>query len=473
MELVSGYHVGSECLKVGHKNRLMMLEEFGWEARRLKPETESKIRHLAVSASGAYQEGKMPAFTAHIMDIGLIVMREKVVFPPVYEPFDELNFFGMLFEAFSSCVTDIVSDREKLNGELLQNCLKCMRALSVTPEFNERITGEVLDGIIALFPFVEEIPRSALLGLLSNATTLPLSDVQSSRILEFACQFINASEDVRLFVLCLLCISNLIKDKPVEEPIAVGILQACYKAVQGIVSKAKEKVYCNRLVCDVLFQLTKTGSIPLETFFGMGFQKCVRLNMFKYKEECFMIIGWFAMRHPETLPRFEIDWTMLSVDLQPRDERQLHEDKAYRQSCAILCWTLTQYLNALPECANEDTTPLIIRLIGLYWDDADFWFKKHLTLLFLAIIFHRSDSLLPPDSIREALSVLHFASELGYDEELSPCLADTLIKLHRVATALGMDTDPISTAALELVEELRQNTPDSPKIAALTSVFAE
>ena len=470
MELVSGYHVGSECLKVGHKNRLMMSGEFDGEDRCLKPETEANIRHLTMSAYGAYQEGKMPAFTAHIMDIGLVVMRKKVVFPSVYGPFEEVNFFGMLFEAFSSCVSDIVSHRQ-LNGELLQNCLKCMRALSVTPEFNERITHEVLDRIIALFPFVQEIPKPDLLGVLSNATTLPLSEGQWSAILEFACQFINASDDVRLFVLCLLCISNLIKDKPLEEPVAVGILAACYKAMQGVFSKAKEKASCNRLVCDVLFQLTKTGSIPLDRFFEMRFQKCVRLNMFKYKKECFMIIGWFAMRHPETLPRFEIDWTMLSVDLEPRDERQLHEDKTFRQSCAILCWTLTQYLNALPQCADEDTTPLLINLIGHYWDDADFWFKKHLTLLFLAILFHRSDSLLTPDSLREALDVLHFASELGYDEELSPCLADTLIKLHRVATALGTDTDVISMVALDLIEELRQNTPDSPKIAALTSVF--
>lgn len=471
MDLVEGYKVGKRYSMISNADILLVRAESALFPRRIKAQTSSRLTELVKSATDAYESRNIEAFTVHLQNIGMLISKKHVVFPIGYELFEQTRFIELLFEVLRRCVSDIAG-QGAFDGDLFRNVLRCLNALSLTPEYNHKIGTEALDTFFAVLPHVNRLEQPLwLCNVLANISCCKLDSSAACTLLEFSCYCIKASDNSRIFVPCLTTISNLIKDTAIEHPLAEKILSAAYKAVQGQYSRVPNKKECNTLVADVLFQLTKTGSLPIEYFFEKGFHVWVRHNMFTYKSECFMIIGWFARHYPQTICQFDLTWTALAVDLEPRDEKQLREEKGYIESCAILCWTLTQYLNALPSCANEEVTWAIVRLFGLYWPDADFLFKKHISLLFLAILFHRNDSLLTPENITEAGEVLQFVSDLEYDEELSPCFADTLLKLHRVCSSIAMDDSHLRELAVHLVDVLKESAPDSPQIEALEQTF--
>ena len=265
--------------------------------------------------------------------------------------------------------------------------------------------------------------------------------------------------DVNAYVLCLAVIANVIRDHEIQNrEIQAAILSSVERSTQ-IYSKEVKASETNKLACDVIFQLTKTRSLDVETFLRYRLNNFIKHKMLIYREQCFMIIGWFAQHYPEWFPQLEITWLDLAVDLEPRDQKQL-EDPEYPRVCAILCWALSQYLNFKPDDANHETIEQIIRLADMYWPNADFLFRKYICLLLLTILYHRNAELITLETMKYSLTIFSFAQDLGHDEEISAIFAHVLIKLKLILQRYARD-EQIETAFASMTGDLIQYLPES------------
>lgn len=363
------------------------------------------------------------AFESSMRNIGMLILRNKIILPYPYELFERNG----VLEGIASALQ---------NEEYLDSVFCCMRGIAWTSEYCQRLEEMMWSSIELQLTRIESRPqfKSNFLRLLVNLSAERNSKcTDNSKVVTVACNAIFQSLDRSLYLPAHNLLHNIAYSGPIRDAMSRrSILEALAMVMSG---RTEEGAKCNSFAATILLSLISTESLDLDTFKRKQFGDIMQRNLWTSDHYWILAVGEFLNKYPKYGGYLELDWKMVAAKLERRRSEEV--DDEFLDRMRIVCVMFVRLLKWKNEFANEQNVPMILQILLMYWDQANFQFREVVIQLCLYVLAMRDVNAISVEMVDNCFPILMHVNDAFEDSDLSCKLARAVINCRRVIAGTG------------------------------------
>jgi hypothetical protein len=228
-------------------------------------------------------------------------------------------------------------------------------------------------------------------------------------------------------------------------------------------------------VAKVLYNITHNNCLDIDTFSRKGLVQFVinAVGRGEFADPLVAMVGEFYVNYRDCCRVLPVRLTDVVTHLEPSSP-----------IVPVCAFAATQYFLCFPEAVHEEVTQIIIQFIFECEGMHDFLGKKHLILLFCAIMRNYPRGSIDEEFIDCGIALLQDGIDLGFDPHLTPECQYPVIALREVVQVGDQDAqsgrraeiDEIAVAIRDRVLEAiaaKETDPEGANIEPLIAYYRQ